>query len=131
MKLLTTKEAQSQKKLENDALIESNMRLKQVEARLSSKLHSMKDNYDQDKVEKWTEYEDFVEDINNKKSVLLKELKDIQKYIEEKKEVYYGLVEKQDILEEKMHNLIEKEKKLELREAFVMDLERKWREKQP
>ena len=130
MKLLTVKEAQSQKKLENDSLIESNLRLKKSEAVITSRLNSLKDNYEPEKIKKWKEYEEFVAGINSKKSALLKEMKDIQKYIDDKKEIYYGLIEKQDLLEEKMYQMSEKEKKLDLRESFVEDLERKWREKQ-
>lgn len=130
MKLLAKNDATSKKKLENDALIESNLRLKKAEQVLIARLNSLKNDYEPEKMKKLEEYEAFVVEINNKKSNLLKEMTDIQRHIENKKELYYGLIEKQDVLEEKMYLMTEKERKLDLREVFVVDLENKWREKQ-
>ena len=51
-----------------------------------------------------------------KKSELLKELRSIELLIESKKEILYGLIEKQDELE---RNISEQEEKLKLQAQFV------------
>jgi len=130
MKLLDKKEAISLKKKENDSLIESNLRLKKTEQVILRRMSVLKENYEPEKVKAYQDYEQFCIEINEKKSKLLKELKDIQTHIEEKKDVYYGLIEKQDSLEEKIYQMMEEDKKLSLRKSFVEDLERKWQEKQ-
>ena len=130
MKLLSQIEAQSVKKKENDSLIESNFRLRQTEISIKRRIERAKNNYDPEKMKALADFEKFNEELNQKKSLMLKEMKDIQSLIDEKKDIYYGLVEKQDALEERMHEVSEKEKKLELRQSFVEDLERKWKQKQ-
>lgn len=130
MKLLAKTEAYNHKKKENDSLLETNLRLKKREHELRQKLATAKDDYEPEKVKKMQEFEVFCQDINFKKSQMLKELNDIQIHINSKKEIIYELVERQDEIQERLHFVEESEKKLELREKFVQDLERKWNEKQ-
>lgn len=54
-----------------------------------------------------------------KKSELLKELRSIELLIESKKEILYGLIEKQDELDERERNISEQEEKLKLQAQFV------------
>jgi hypothetical protein len=129
MKLLNKTEAESSKKKENDLLIESNLRLKQIEISIKRRIERAKSNFDPEKLKALVDFEKFTEELNQKKSLMLKEMNDIQGHIDAKKDIYYGLVEKQDMLEEKMYQMSEKEKKLDLRESFVNDLERKFKEK--
>lgn len=130
MRLLTRTEAQSKKKLENEALIESNIRLRGYWQAITLKLNDVKESYEPEKLLKLTEFEHFVKDLQAKKSKLLEELAGLQKLVSETKEMYYALVTKQDALNELKYNLSEENKKLDLREAFVLDLESKWRNKQ-
>lgn len=130
MKLLTKTEAKSKAKLENDALIESSIRLRSYHKNITEKLNNIKDDYSGDKLEKLREFEQFCQDINNKKQIVLAELANIQKLVKDEKEIYYGLIVKKDELQEKEYQIAEEHKKLNLREAFVLDLEEKWRLKQ-
>ena len=130
MKLLSQKEAQSYKKRENDALIDSNIRLRKYWQDITHKLSTAKNDYSTDKLEKQAEFERFCKDIQDKREKLLQELASLQKQIEDKREIYYGLIVKQDELQEVKYKIQEEYKKLDLREAFVLDLEEKWRNKQ-
>lgn len=130
MKLLARSEAQASKKRENDALVESTLRLSGYHQRLTKRLANIKDDYSADKLARLREYEQFCKDLNAKREKLLKELSAIESIIEEKKEIYYGLIEKQDALEDKAREIKEENEKLDLREKFVLDLEEKWRNKQ-
>lgn len=130
MKLLPPPEVHSKKKLENDTLIESNIRLRQVNVSLTHKLNTIKDDYEPDKLRLLKEFEEFVKDNQAKRAELLKELAGIQKAIAEAKEIYYGYIEKKDKLMELEYKISEENKKLDLRETFVLDLEKKWRDKQ-
>lgn len=130
MKLLSITEARSKKKLENDSLVESNIRLREYWKGITQKLNTVKEDYSQDKLQKLKEFELFCKDLQVKKSKVLEELAGWQKLIEEKKEMYYALVAKHDELDEMQYKIDEGNKKLELREAFVLDLEQKWRNKQ-
>lgn len=130
MKLLARKEAQIGLRKENETLLDTNIRLRQAERNVLERLNSAKENYDPEKMKALKDFEIFVSDINDKKSKLLEELNAYGKLIEERKEIYYGLIQKQDLLDEKLHQVAEENKKLDLREAFVVDLEKKFREKQ-
>ncbi len=130
MKLLAKKDAQEGIKKNNEDLIGSNVRLREMEKQVIKRLNEAKSNYDPEKVKALKEFEQFVADINEKKSKLLEELNAYSKLIEERKDTYYGLIEKADELDEKLHQVKEANKKLDLREAFVVDLERKIRERQ-
>lgn len=130
MKLLAKKDAQIGIKKSNEELLNTNIRLREIEKNYLKRLNEAKLNYDPEKVKALKDFEQFVADLNERKSKLLEELNAYNKLIEERKDVYYGLIEKQDEVEEKMHEIKEANKKLGLREAFVVDLERKWREKQ-
>ena len=130
MKLLSKPQATSRVKLENDSLVNTNIRLRQYERAITERLNTLKDDYEPDKMAKLKEFELFCKDLDLKRAKLLQELSSIEKAVEDKKELYYALVTKQDALEEKFYSLSEKEKKVDLREAFVVDLEKKWQEKQ-
>jgi len=130
MRLLTKTKARRGIKRENEVLIESNLRLDDYHKLITHKLNTIKDDYEPEKLKILEEFEAFCVEQQVKREKVLGELSAIQKMIEDKKEVYYGLIEKQDALEEKQHQLDEENKKLNLREAFVLDLEQKWRNKQ-
>jgi hypothetical protein len=130
MKLLTQKEAKSKKKQENDALVDSNVRLRKYHSEIITKLNNVKDNYDTDKLQKLEEFEKFCKDIEIKRTKLLEELANWQKLVADTKETYYTFISKMDALEEKEYEIQEENNKLNLREAFVLDLEEKWRNKQ-
>ena len=128
MKLLDRKEAQSKVKKDNDELILSNIRLRKLWQEITNKLNTIKENYNPDKLKILREFETFCKDILEKKSKLLEELMGIQKEIEKKKDIYFGVIAKQDLLDEKIYQMKEQEKKLDMREAFVGELEKKQRE---
>lgn len=130
MKLLSKTSATSQLKKDNDVLIETNIRLRKSYASIVQKLNTLKDSYEPEKFQLLKEFESFSKDILNKKSVLLQELKYIEDEITKKKDIYFGLIEKQDLLDEKVYQVAEENKKLDLRKTFVEDLEEKWKKKQ-
>lgn len=129
MKLFSARDSQAKLKKENEELIDMSVRLQRYFQGLKTKLKSAKSDYEPDKVAKLMEFEMFCVEIQQKKSKLLEELNQIEQIIKDKKEVYYGLIEKQDELEERMYEVKEKERKLDLREEFVHELERKQVEK--
>ena len=130
MKLMSTKEAKSTKKRENDALIDSNIRLRAYHKTITDKLNTLKDNYDGDKLEELRKFETFCGDLTIKREKVLKELADWQKLVEDTKEIYYGFIARKDELQEKEYQIEEENKKLNLREIFIKDLEAKWQQKQ-
>ena len=130
MKLLSTSEARSAKKRENDTLVDSNVRLRSYLKVVTDKLNTLKDDYEPDKLAKLKEFERFCKDLEGKRSLLLKELADWQKLLADTKEIYYGYVAKKDQLTEREYLINEENKKLNLREAFITDLEAKWKNKQ-
>lgn len=129
MKLLNRTEAQSSIKKQNEELIESNIRLRTFWKDITGKLQRVKDDYEPEKMAKLKEFEQFCKDLLVKKSKLLGEMTTLQKEIDIKKEIYYGMIAKQDALDEKVYEMKEMEKKLQLRETFVLDLEERWRTK--
>lgn len=130
MKLLSSTTARSKRKQENDALVDSNVRLRKFHRDITEKLNTVKDNYEPEKLQKLREFETFCKDIEVKRHKILTELAGWQKLVEETKELYYSFVVKQDQLQEVKYVIDEENKKLDLREAFVLDLEQKWRNKQ-
>ena len=130
MKLLTRKEATQGLKKSNDELLGTNIRLREMEKQVLKRLNEAKANYDPEKMKALKDFEQFTADLMEKKSKLLKELNAYDKLIEERKELYYGLVEKADKLLEEEYKIEEAHKKLDLRESFIVDLERRIREKQ-
>ena|SRR3990167_4533000 len=130
MKLLTRKEATIGLKKENDNLIGSNLRLREMEKQVLKRLNEAKTNYDPEKMKALKDFEQFTADLMEKKSKLLSELNAYEKLIEERKDIYYGLVEKADALDEQVYQVKEANRKLDLREAFVSELERKIRNMQ-
>ena len=130
MKLLSKIEAETSVKRDNDFLIEKNIRLRRYWGEFLKRLNSVKQDYGPEKLKKLEEFEGFCREINAKRSKLLKELSDLEKLIEDKKEIIYGLVERQDLLEEQVHKIKERENKVELRELFVGELEAKIKEKE-
>lgn len=131
MKLLSKTSAQSKLKQGNDELIETNIRLRRFHGEIVQRLNTVKDSYEPDKLIKLKEFEQWSKDLMQKKTKLLTELSAIEASIEAKKELYYSLITKQDALDEKLYQINEAQKKLDLREAFVVDLEQRWRAKQP
>ncbi|MEK7180000.1 MAG: hypothetical protein AAB706_00835 [Patescibacteria group bacterium] len=129
MKLLSKSAAESKIKQDNDELIDTNIRLRKYEGDIVHRLNTIKENYEPDKLQKLRDFENFCKDILMKKSKLLEELNGIERQIEQKKELYYNLIQKQDLLDEKVYQIEEASKKLDLREAFITDLEKKWRER--
>lgn len=130
MKLLSRTEASSKKKLENESLIESNIRLRKYHTEIVQKLNTVKEDYEPEKLEKLREFETFCRDLDVKRETLLKELAQWQKLLADTKEIYYGYIVKADELAEKEYRISEETKKLNLREAFISDLEQKWQAKQ-
>ena len=130
MKLLSISEARSKKKRENDTLVDSNIRLRKYHSEITPKLNTVKEDYEPDKLQKLAEFERFCSDLGLKREQLLKELAQWQKLVEETKETYYGLIVKQDELVEREYKINEENKKLNLREVFITDLEKKWQAKQ-
>jgi hypothetical protein len=126
MKLLSKNEAQANKKRENEGLIESNIKLRKFYKEITDKIRGAKTDYSGDKLIALESFDRFVSELNEKKSKLLQEYNSIVKAIEDKKEIYYGLIVKQDELEERVYQADEREKKLDLREEFINELERKW-----
>lgn len=130
MKLLAKTEAQSKVKRDNDQLIAENLRLRQFWKDITQKLNTVKESYEPDKLAKLKEFEQFAMDLMVRKAKLLEELQGIENEIIRKKDIYFGLIAKQDALDEKIYQMTEAQKKLDLRERFVVDLEQKWRAKQ-
>lgn len=125
MKLLSKHEAQASIKKDNEELVDTNIRLRKYLKQITEKLNKIKEDYSPDKLQKLKEFEEFSADLMVKKGKLLKELSDIESAIEKKKEVYYGLIEKQDKLEEKIYQINQREAKLDIRENFLKELEKK------
>lgn len=130
MKLLTPSLARSKKKLENEGLVESNIRLRKYHKDITQKLNNIKEDYEPEKLNKLREFETFCRDLDVKRETLLKELAQWQKLLADTKEIYYGYIVKADELAEKEYLIEEENKKLNLREAFISDLEQKWQAKQ-
>lgn len=129
MKLLAKKEAQKGIKKNTEELLESNLRLRKMEMDVLGRLNTAKLNYDPEKVKALEDFERFCKDIMVKKSALLEELNAYTKLIDEKKELYYGLIAKQDALEERRAQILEESRKLDLREAFIISIEQGFKEK--
>lgn len=130
MRLLSRTTTENKIRKENDELISQNIRLREFERAVTDRLNTVKDSYEPEKLAKLKDFELFVKDITAKKGKLLMELDGIGKLIEEKKELFYGLVAKADELAEKKYQIEEANRKLGLREAFLVDLETKWQAKQ-
>ena len=129
MRLLDKKEAESSIKRDNDELVSSNIRLRKLWQEITNKLNTVKESYEPQKIKKLEEFESFCGDILKKKAKLLEELQAIQNEIQKKKDVYFGVIAKQDSLDEKIYQMKQQEKKLDMRETFVAELENKWKEK--
>jgi hypothetical protein len=125
MKLLSKTQAQSGIKRSNQKLVDEGVVLQKAYKNLVAKYNSAKDNYDPEKIAALEEFETFKADIVAKKSKLLAELNAVTEAVEAKKELYYALVEKADELTERTYQANERDKKLDLRENFVKDLEKK------
>ena len=128
MKLLDQKEAQSKVKKDNDELILSNIRLRHLWQDITIKLNTIKESYQPEKLKILQEFETFCKDILGKKAKLLEELQGIENEIKKKKDLYFEIIQKQDALDEKIYQMKEQEKKLDMRELFVSELEKKQRE---
>ena len=129
MRLLAKKDADNKLRKENEELIDTNIRLRKSYTDIVKRLNTIKENYEPDKLKKLKEFEDFCKDLQVKKSKLLEEYREIDTAIERKKDLYYGLIAKQDLLDEKVYQIKQEENKLGVRQLFVEELERKWQEK--
>lgn len=127
MQLLDSTIAQSKKKLENDALVDSNVRLRKYYSTIVQKLNTVKESYEPDKLQKIKEFENFCKELQGKRETLLKELSQWQTLLAETKETYYGMIAKQDELQEIRYKIDEENKKLDLRQTFVEDLEERFK----
>ena len=123
MKLLTKPELKSNLHKQNEDLIETNIRLRKIYQELTTGINSVRKTINKDK--ELQDFERFCNELNEKRSKLLKEYKDLEASIESKKEILFGLVEKQDELVEKEYQLKEREIKLDLRESFIKNVENK------
>lgn len=130
MKLLSKTSVQQKIQKRNDDLIETNLRLRKIERDITTRLNNVKEDYEPDKMQRLKEFETFCKNLIEKKGKLLQELTFIEAEIERKKDIYYGLIVKQDALEEREHLINQREININLREVFVEDLEHKWKEKQ-
>src|SRR3990167_1778856 len=117
MKLLTRKEATQGLKKSNDELLGTNIRLREMEKQVLKRLNEAKLDYDPEKMKALKDFEKFTSEIMEKKSLLLKELNAYDTLIAERKDIYYGLVEKADKLLEEEYKIKEAHKKLDLRES--------------
>jgi len=129
MKLLSKKEARNRVEKENEELLEKNVRLREFHKKAIRYLNDVKEDYSDDKIKRLRDFEQFCADLQQKKHKLLIELEAVEDLIKEKKDLFYGLIEKQDALEEKIFQLQEKERKLDLRENFVEQVEEAIKEK--
>lgn len=125
MKLLSRPETDSLKKRENEKVLDESIRLQKFHRKVIADLGNAKRNYDPDKVKALEDFKQFCKGIDEQKSKKLQELKVVMDEIDKNKEIYYGLVEKSDLLVEKEAALKERENKAELREKFLSELERK------
>ena len=123
MRLLPKKEVESKIRKERDQLLEESVRLRRYYRETKSKLSTIKDDYSKDRLERLDEFERFAAAILEKKGKLLKELSDTNEEIKKRQDVYYGLVEKQDELDDREYKLKERERKLDDREEFIRQLE--------
>ena len=130
MRLLSKTVAEFDLKRENDELIGTNIRLRQLWQNITQKLNTVRETYEPEKLKKLKDFDDFCKEILAKKSKLLEELAGIETQITQKKELYYGLIAKRDELLEKEYQISEANKKLKLRETFLEELEEKQGEKQ-
>lgn len=127
MRLLSRPNVERKLLNENNELISQNIRLRDFERAVTDRLNTIKDSYEPDKLAKLKDFEEFCQQILTRKAKLLEEVAGIEKLIEDKKDIFYGLVAKQDALSEKQYQIDEANKKLNLRETFVKDLEQRWR----
>lgn len=123
MKLLSKQEVKSSLAKQNEELLETNLRLRKSIKEATSVMRNVKQDYTEDRAKKLQEFDKFCAELNEKKSKLLGEMNTLEKAIADKKDLYYGLVAKQDALEEKMYRAEERSAKLDLREGFVKQLE--------
>lgn len=122
MKLLDKKEVKNRVQKENESLMEENGKLRILNQRARNLLGL---DFSAEKQKQLKEFQQFTDDIINKKSNLLKELTDINDIISKRRDILYGLIEKQDQLIERENAVKEREAKVELRERFVKEIENK------
>ncbi len=79
-------------------------------------------DFDADKAKKVKEYMQWCEDLQGKQSKELENLKAYQKLVEEKKEEYYKLLQAKDAIEDKITDLKEELKKLEIQVGFTKQI---------
>lgn len=129
MKLLSPKEAKPILRKQNDELIDTSLRLSKLVREKHAELNTLKGNYDPEKVRAKAEFDAFCKDLNEKKGRLLEELSGIQKEIDTKKDIYFGIVAKQDSVEERIYKADRREESLNLREKLISELEQAWKTK--
>lgn len=129
MQLLSPKDATPRLRKEIDEQVDTASRLSKIIRAKRIELDSLEANYDPKTLKAKREFEDFCRDLQDRKSKLLQGLTEIEAEIEKKKDIYFGLVAKQDALEEREHAVSERERKCELRENLISELERQWKAK--
>ena len=125
MRLLQKQEAEHSLKRENDELVDQNLTLRSYYGKALERLRGAKDDYSKDKLKKMEEYEAFCRALDEKKAKKLQELAEVSKAVEDRREIYYGLVAKQDSLEDRIYKQDQREKILDLRENFIKEIEEK------
>ena len=85
MKLLSKDEVHLNKKRDTEKLRFENNRLIKMKRKLITGYQGAKSSYDKDKVKAKEDFDKFVADLTEKKSKLLKDLKEIERHIETKR----------------------------------------------
>lgn len=99
--------------LKNERLIISNRKILELQKDI---------DFDTDKAKKVKDYQIWCEDLQSKIAKELSNLKAYNKLVDEKKDEYYNLVAKKDEIEDKILDLTEELKKLELQVVFKKEL---------
>ena len=81
--------------------------------------------FDADRAKKVTEYQKWCDDLQNKMSRELSNLKAYEKLTEEKKEEYYSLVARKDEIEDRILDRKEELEKLDLQVALLKQITEK------
>ena len=125
MKLLPQHEAKTALERQYAELRQRNTRLLDFLKGGIKRLNDLPDNHDADKQRREKEFEVFCQEINRKKSEILGELTALSRKIEEKRAVIDGIMERQDVLDEREAKLARWTQQLTDRERFIKEIEEK------
>jgi len=123
MKLLTKEEVNKVARQQNRELAQKNSRLVDFFQRSIKKLNNTE--IDSDLQRKQYDYDKTVQDFLERKDTMLQELMMLQRKVEEKKDILYSLIDKQDELDERERTLREKEEVIKLQAQFVDQISEK------